>query len=178
MQQFTLDGYLPVLSRFSAACLSAASPSACGFVRKVTVYTNMSGTWRSPCVCLFCLGILLLCGVPNRGYSSHKVRCETQVGCRGRYHGWRFDGKGACTAIPQAIDAKAEANARASPRACATSYPTKVSGNPEDRSCLAYAVFQVAYSNPTAVGVATSASLNCLFSRRPVIISMCISTAF
>ena len=39
------------------------------------------------------------------------------------YHGWRFDGSGACKAIPQADSAEQEARAAASPRACAVAYP-------------------------------------------------------
>lgn len=42
-----------------------------------------------------------------------------------RYHGWSFDGDGKCASVPMSADAKAEANARASPRSCATAYPTK-----------------------------------------------------
>ncbi|GAB4823576.1 hypothetical protein N2152v2_010622 [Parachlorella kessleri] len=39
------------------------------------------------------------------------------------YHGWRFDGSGACKAIPQADSAEQEARAAAAPRACAVAYP-------------------------------------------------------
>jgi len=45
-------------------------------------------------------------------------RGELQCG----YHGWSFDGTGACTAVPQATEAVA-GSARNSPRACATSVP-------------------------------------------------------
>ncbi|GAB4823562.1 hypothetical protein N2152v2_010608 [Parachlorella kessleri] len=41
------------------------------------------------------------------------------------YHGWRFDGSGACKAIPQADSAEQEARAAASPRACAVAYPVQ-----------------------------------------------------
>jgi nitrite reductase/ring-hydroxylating ferredoxin subunit len=41
------------------------------------------------------------------------------------YHGWRFDGAGRCTRIPQSLDAKAEATACASGRSCVTAYPLK-----------------------------------------------------
>jgi hypothetical protein len=42
------------------------------------------------------------------------------------YHGWRFQGDGRCTDIPQALDPKANAAACSSPRSCAVSRPTKV----------------------------------------------------
>lgn len=42
------------------------------------------------------------------------------------YHGWRFDSSGACTRIPQAASAEAEALACRSHRACAVAHPTKV----------------------------------------------------
>jgi phenylpropionate dioxygenase-like ring-hydroxylating dioxygenase large terminal subunit len=42
------------------------------------------------------------------------------------YHGWRFNGEGACTRIPQALDPKAEATACSSSRACAAAFPTQV----------------------------------------------------
>ena len=41
------------------------------------------------------------------------------------YHGWRFNGEGACTRIPQALDPKAEATACSSSRACAAAFPTQ-----------------------------------------------------
>ncbi len=42
--------------------------------------------------------------------------------------GWRFNGAGACTSIPQIGDAKAHATATASPRACLPMFPTRVKG--------------------------------------------------
>ncbi|KAK9908684.1 hypothetical protein WJX75_001402 [Coccomyxa subellipsoidea] len=42
------------------------------------------------------------------------------------YHGWRFDGEGKCTDIPQSLDPKANAAACSNPRSCAISRPTKV----------------------------------------------------
>ena len=42
------------------------------------------------------------------------------------YHGWRFRGDGACTKIPQALDAKAEDAACSSGRSCAAVHPTQV----------------------------------------------------
>ncbi|EIE23405.1 ISP domain-containing protein [Coccomyxa subellipsoidea C-169] len=43
------------------------------------------------------------------------------------YHGWRFRGDGACTRIPQALDARAEDTACSSGRSCAAVHPTQVS---------------------------------------------------
>ncbi|KAK9909088.1 hypothetical protein WJX75_006990 [Coccomyxa subellipsoidea] len=45
------------------------------------------------------------------------------------YHGWRFDGDGKCTDIPQSLDPKANAAACNNPRSCATARPTKVVQN-------------------------------------------------
>lgn len=46
------------------------------------------------------------------------------------YHGWRFDGEGKCTDIPQSLDPKANAAACSNPRSCAISRPTKVCSSP------------------------------------------------
>ena len=43
------------------------------------------------------------------------------------YHGWRFDGEGKCTDVPQSIDAWANAAACASPRSCVNARPVKAS---------------------------------------------------
>lgn len=51
-----------------------------------------------------------------------------ETGClQCSYHGWSFDGSGACTSIPQAASEGPEARAVRSPRACATKFPTLVS---------------------------------------------------
>jgi hypothetical protein len=42
------------------------------------------------------------------------------------YHGWRFNGEGECTRIPQALDPRAEQAACSSSRSCASSHPTQV----------------------------------------------------
>lgn len=47
--------------------------------------------------------------------------------------GWRFNGAGACTAIPQLGEPKALAVALASPRACLKMYPTQVPAPPAAR---------------------------------------------
>nr|CAB3502028.1 unnamed protein product [Digitaria exilis] len=51
-----------------------------------------------------------------------------ETGClQCSYHGWSFDGSGACTRIPQAMPEGLEARAVRSPKACATKFPTLVS---------------------------------------------------
>ena len=45
------------------------------------------------------------------------------------YHGFQFAFDGACTAVPQAISAKAETRAKASPRACAAVHPVRHCGD-------------------------------------------------
>lgn len=42
------------------------------------------------------------------------------------YHGWRFQGDGTCTKVPQALDEKANAAACSNSRSCAVSHPTQV----------------------------------------------------
>ncbi len=42
------------------------------------------------------------------------------------YHGWRFQGDGKCTNIPQALDEKSSVAACSSPRSCASTRPTQV----------------------------------------------------
>jgi len=43
------------------------------------------------------------------------------------YHGWRFQGDGKCTTVPQALDSKANTAACSSARSCASTRPTQVS---------------------------------------------------
>ena len=42
------------------------------------------------------------------------------------YHGWRFQGDGACTKVPQALDERVNAAACSNSRSCAVSHPTQV----------------------------------------------------
>ena len=42
------------------------------------------------------------------------------------YHGWRFQGDGACTKVSQALDEKANAAACSNSRSSAVSHPTQV----------------------------------------------------
>jgi nitrite reductase/ring-hydroxylating ferredoxin subunit len=62
---------------------------------------------------------------PHRFAPLSEGRVERDGSLQCAYHGWRFNGSGACTAIPQSPAAVAEQHA-ASPRACAVSYPTCV----------------------------------------------------
>ncbi|KAG2443553.1 hypothetical protein HXX76_001905 [Chlamydomonas incerta] len=56
--------------------------------------------------------------------SEGRVEADGSLSCS--YHGWRFQGSGACSRIPQALDAAAEAAACSSRRSCATAFPCKV----------------------------------------------------
>ena len=46
------------------------------------------------------------------------------------YHGWRFQGDGACTKVPQALDERANAAACSNSRSSAVSHPTQVHAGP------------------------------------------------
>ncbi|KAI8471131.1 MAG: hypothetical protein J3K34DRAFT_239010 [Monoraphidium minutum] len=82
--------------------------------RKLVLWRDGGGAWR--CHEDAC---------PHRlaPLSEGRLSGDGQLECS--YHGWRFDGGGNCTRIPQSVDAKAEATARSSPRSCARSYPVK-----------------------------------------------------
>ena len=56
--------------------------------------------------------------------SEGRIHSDGTLMCS--YHGWRFQGDGACVDIPQSLDAKADATARASPRSCIKAHPVKV----------------------------------------------------
>ena len=56
--------------------------------------------------------------------SEGRIHSDGTLMCS--YHGWRFRGDGACVDIPQSLDAKANATARASPRSCIKAHPVKV----------------------------------------------------
>jgi phenylpropionate dioxygenase-like ring-hydroxylating dioxygenase large terminal subunit len=62
---------------------------------------------------------------PHRFAPLSEGRIEKDSSLQCAYHGWRFNGSGACTLIPQSPAAAAEQHA-ASPRACTVSYPTCV----------------------------------------------------
>lgn len=58
---------------------------------------------------------------------TQEGRIDETGGLQCSYHGWSFDGSGACTRIPQAAPEGPEARAVRSPRACATKFPTLLS---------------------------------------------------
>ena len=79
---------------------------------------------------------------PHRAVPLSEGRVETAAAAAGgkggknlpkelqcAYHGFQFAFDGACTSVPQAISAKAEQRAKASPRSCATVHPTRHSGD-------------------------------------------------
>ncbi|KIY99872.1 Rieske (2Fe-2S) domain protein [Monoraphidium neglectum] len=81
--------------------------------KKLVLWRDGGGAWR--CHQDAC---------PHRLAPLSEGRVEGgQLECS--YHGWRFDGAGRCTRIPQSLDAKAEATACASGRSCVTAYPLK-----------------------------------------------------
>ena len=56
--------------------------------------------------------------------SEGRIHSDGTLMCS--YHGWRFQGDGACVDIPQSLNAKANATACASSRSCAKAHPVKV----------------------------------------------------
>ncbi|WP_310417384.1 Rieske 2Fe-2S domain-containing protein [Chamaesiphon sp. OTE_8_metabat_110] len=55
--------------------------------------------------------------------SEGRVEADGTLLCA--YHGWRFDGAGNCTKIPQSQTPELEAQHRANPKSCAIAYPTQ-----------------------------------------------------
>jgi phenylpropionate dioxygenase-like ring-hydroxylating dioxygenase large terminal subunit len=79
------------------------------------------------------------------------------------YHGWRFSGEGKCTTVPQALDAKANAAACASPRSCAVARPTKVRAATcvlLVPTCLASEMAHGAHGKPTAADLGCTAAIS------------------
>ena len=62
------------------------------------------------------------------------------------YHGWRFQGDGACTKVPQALDERANAAACSNSRSSAVSHPTQVPTVPSLRTesdpCFPFEVWE------------------------------------
>jgi nitrite reductase/ring-hydroxylating ferredoxin subunit len=57
--------------------------------------------------------------------SEGRIEADGSLQCA--YHGWQFDGRGACTHIPQLrSDDRAQQTACASRRACVRAFPTQV----------------------------------------------------
>ncbi|GLI61892.1 hypothetical protein VaNZ11_004404, partial [Volvox africanus] len=86
----------------------------------MVVWRDARGTWR-----------VFRDRCPHRlaPLSEGRVEADGSLACS--YHGWRFDGSGACRRIPQAVDAAAEAAACSSRRSCATTYPASASASGE-----------------------------------------------
>lgn len=63
---------------------------------------------------------------PHRAAPLSEGRVWTDGTLMCSYHGWRFEGSGACVAIPQASSAEAEAAACTAPRPpCAVAHPIR-----------------------------------------------------
>eukprot|EP00884_Botryococcus_braunii_P016056 jgi/Botrbrau1/3133/Bobra.0070s0105.1 len=82
---------------------------------RLVVWKDGAGQWR--CFADRC---------PHRLVPLSEGRIEADGTLLCSYHGWRFDGEGKCTDIPQANDPRAAEAALRSPRACATPFPVKV----------------------------------------------------
>ncbi|KAK9832649.1 hypothetical protein WJX81_007195 [Elliptochloris bilobata] len=83
---------------------------------RLVLWRDRAGAWR--CFADRC---------PHRLAPLSEGRIEPSDGTlQCSYHGWRFSGDGACTAIPQAPDGAAHSAAAASSRACAMVHPTQV----------------------------------------------------
>jgi phenylpropionate dioxygenase-like ring-hydroxylating dioxygenase large terminal subunit len=76
--------------------------------------TRSAGTWRA-----------FQDACPHRLAPLSEGRVEETGELLCAYHAWRFDGSGACTAIPQSLPSQ-EASHRANPRASCHAYPTTV----------------------------------------------------
>ena len=62
---------------------------------------------------------------PHRNVPLSEGRIEKTGELMCAYHGWRFDGSGACTDIPQALNKEVKESFLANPKSCAYSYPTQ-----------------------------------------------------
>lgn len=60
--------------------------------------------------------------------SEGRIEADGTLACA--YHGWRFDGEGKCTTLPQSFGAAELDNAISNKKSCAVSYPVQV-----DLSC-------------------------------------------
>ncbi|KAG2449747.1 hypothetical protein HYH02_005272 [Chlamydomonas schloesseri] len=82
----------------------------------LALWKNAQGQWRA---------VEDRC--PHRLAPLSEGRVEKDGTLQCAYHGWQFDGRGACTHIPQLRnDEKAQATACASRRSCVRAYPTQV----------------------------------------------------
>lgn len=57
--------------------------------------------------------------------SEGRIEADGTLACA--YHGWRFDGEGKCTTLPQTLGAAELDKAISNKKSCAQSYPVQVS---------------------------------------------------
>ncbi|KAG2436165.1 hypothetical protein HYH02_011669 [Chlamydomonas schloesseri] len=82
--------------------------------QELVLWRDGGGTWRA-----------FRDACPHRLAPLSEGRIEADGTLLCAYHGWRFDGSGGCTTIPNFTDEAAHAKATGSRRACATAYPTR-----------------------------------------------------
>ncbi|KAL6754998.1 Rieske [Haematococcus lacustris] len=98
----------------SVAELDETRPHAYTVLGKdLVVWRDGSNTWRA---------FQDMCPHRLAPLSEGRVEADGSLLCA--YHAWRFDGSGACTAIPQARDEQQESVAKRAARACVKAYPT------------------------------------------------------
>eukprot|EP00878_Enallax_costatus_P015898 GHUV01016666.1.p1 GENE.GHUV01016666.1~~GHUV01016666.1.p1 ORF type:complete len:203 (+),score=34.80 GHUV01016666.1:201-809(+) len=81
----------------------------------VVIWRDGSGEWRA-----------MEDRCPHRLAPLSEGRIDADGTLMCSYHGWQFNGQGACTRIPQIGDDKAHATACSSKKSCVASYPVKV----------------------------------------------------
>ncbi|KAG2428911.1 hypothetical protein HXX76_011156, partial [Chlamydomonas incerta] len=82
--------------------------------QELVLWRDGGGTWRA-----------FRDACPHRLAPLSEGRIEADGTLLCAYHGWRFDGAGSCTTIPNFTDEAAHAKAAGSRRACATAHPTQ-----------------------------------------------------
>lgn len=56
--------------------------------------------------------------------SEGRIEADGTLACA--YHGWRFNGEGKCTSLPQTYDKEELQKATSNKKSCAQSYPVQV----------------------------------------------------
>lgn len=56
--------------------------------------------------------------------SEGRIEADGTLACA--YHGWRFNGEGQCTTLPQTFGQEELQRATSNTKSCATSYPVQV----------------------------------------------------
>ncbi|KAK9793004.1 hypothetical protein WJX73_007911 [Symbiochloris irregularis] len=108
-----LTAWYPV---FDVDSLDPAKPHAVQLLgKRLVVWRDASETWQ-------CFEDLC----PHRLAPLSEGRLETDGTLTCAYHGWRFDGSGQCTYIPQINEDRAQNNACSNQRSCVKSFPTQV----------------------------------------------------